>query len=72
MKAGSYREAEGHQGAQEGRDGREARFGHIWPAQGPGLPDGIRTGPGSTESGSPCPGTPTAAAITGGRSVQDG
>ena len=34
MKAGSHREAEGHQGAREGRDGREARFGHIMAGPG--------------------------------------
>ncbi len=72
MKAESRGEAEGHQGAREGRDGREARFGHIWPAQGPGLPDGIRTGPGSPESGSPCPGGPAAGTMHASEASGDG
>ena len=72
MKAESRGEAEGHQGAREGRDGREARFGHIWPAQGPSLPDGIRTGPGSPESGSPCPGRPAAGTMHASGASGDG
>ena len=72
MKAESRGEAEGHQGAREGLDGREARFGHIWPAQGPGLPDGIRTGPGSQEPGSPCPGGPAAGTMHASGASGDG